>query len=563
MRSSAWAATPRTAETPPSVTLATRLRPHLPWAAAGLVTAIVCALVLARPYDGALNRSAASGTYWTDHLVRAETALVRAEGRGGALDWIVAADQGYPPLIHWVAVPLGDALGRDAGTVERFGLIWLLLLVGATGVIGAAVTEDRAAGALAAATLATFPAVHGTALGYFYDLPMTALLFGAAAALLAGGTTRPVASGIAAGLFFATACTAKWTAVALAPPLVLGVLLTRRDGRRPWAATGIAATVGLAGAALFFRLSSKSLLAMAGTGYGAQQSGGGDVAGTVRRILFESGGPLGEAIRFLPIRLVLGALGPALAVVVLASALVWAARSRAGLPLAACVLAGDVLVIHRFFPALNDRWLISIVPVVAVIAAAGVRALPRGRGAAAIALLALGVGGTWEFHHGDSHARAAAAAGGDRADWNELRSWSAASSTEPQLGWARADYRTNVFLANRESLWDAVARCGGRDVLIHESVSTAGDAPWWRYRDTLHRLATSAPLRYIGTLDGTEMTAPERAGDAPAVARVAAGRPGPPGWPARAVVPAHRGAPAVALWTPAGASTCASYGPPG
>jgi len=531
-----------------------RLQPRLPWAAAALVTAIVCAIVLARPYDGALNRSAASGTYWTDHLVRAETALIRAEGRGGAFDWIVAADQGYPPLIHWIAVPLGDAIGRDAGTVERFGLLWLLILVAATGVIGAAVTEDRTTGALAAAAVATFPAVHGTALGYFYDLPMTAFLFAAAAALLGWGTKRPIASGFAAGLCFALACTGKWTAVPLAPPLVLGVLLTKRDDRRPWVATGVAAVVATVGVGLFFSMSSKSLMAMAGTGYGVEQAGGGSPLETLHRILFLSGGPLGEALVFLPVRLVLGALGPALAVVVGAAVLVWAVRSRAGLALVACVLVGDVLVIHRLFPALNDRWLISVVPVLAVAAAAGVRALPRGRGVAAIALLVVGLAGTWEFHHGDAHARAAAATGGDQADWNELRGWAAASSTEPQLGWARADYATGIFLANREAIWDAIVACNARDVLLHESVSTAGDAPWWRYRDTLNRLATSAPLRHIATIDGTEMTAPPPEGRA--VALVESGKAGPEGWRLRAVVP---GAPAVGLWTPADAVTCGAF----
>ena len=195
------------------------------------------------------------------------------------------------------------------------------------------------------------------------------------------------------------------------------------------------------------------------------------------------------------------------------------------------------------------------------------RALPRGRGAAAAALLALGVCTVWEFHHGTGHARATVALQGDHADWNELRGWGAASSTEPQLGWARADYAQGTFLANRESLWAAIVRCGARDVRLEDSVSGPGDAPWWRYRDTLHRLETAAPLRHIATLDGTEMTAPPPHGDSAAVALLRHERteqdPRPenllPGWALRAVVPAWGGAPAVGLWTPAGASTCAAF----
>ena len=148
-------------------------------------------------------------------------------------DWVTAADQGYPPLIHWVAAPLGSVLGHHVGIVERAGLLWLLLLVAATGVLATAVTEDRTTGALAAATVATFPALHGTALGYFHDLPMTALLFAAAAALFAYGTTRPVVAGTSAGVFFVLACTGKWTALVLAPFLVLPALLNNGFGIAP------------------------------------------------------------------------------------------------------------------------------------------------------------------------------------------------------------------------------------------------------------------------------------------------------------------------------------------
>ena len=530
--------------------------------AATAVVAIVCALVLARPYDGALNRSAASGTQWTDHLVRVETALVRRNGG----DWITAADQGYPPLIHWVAAPLGSVLGHHAGIVERAGLLWLLLLVAATGGLATAITEDRTTGALAAATVATFPALHGTALGYFYDLPMTALLFAAAAALFAYGTTRPVVAGISAGVFFVLACTGKWTALVLAPFLVLPALLNKRDGGRPWLATGIAAAVAAGGVAGVLAISSKSLQAMAGTGYGVQQAGQADPEATLYRILFYSGGPLREALEFLPIRTVLGALGPALAIVVFAAIAVWAVRSRAGAMLVASVLIGDVFIIHRFFPALNDRWLISMVPVLAIAAAAGVRSLPKGREVAALVLLAVGLAGTWDFHHGEAHARAAIAQGGDNADWNQLRGWGAASSTEPQFGWARADYRAGIFLANREAIWDAIVRCGATDVYIEGAVSSSGDAPWWRYRDTLHQLETDAAAHHIASLDGTELTSVPAAGEASAVALLRADRRDLagvdvllPGWRLRAQVPAWGDAPAVGLWTPARAATCSAF----
>ena len=90
---------------------------------AGVITAVI-ALVVARPYDGAMFRSAASGTTWTEHLVRVRAALLRAEG-ADASTWLAAADYEFPPLIHWVAIPSVISSGaRPAPSSDSVSCGW-------------------------------------------------------------------------------------------------------------------------------------------------------------------------------------------------------------------------------------------------------------------------------------------------------------------------------------------------------------------------------------------------------------------------------------------------------
>ncbi len=536
-------------------------------AALGLagVLVFVSAAVLARPYDGALFRSASSGTAWTEHLVRVRAALARAEG-DGLLGWMTAADYEYPPLIHWLAIPLGDVFGRDPGVVERFGLVWLVVLALATAGLARGLTGDRGTAALAGALVALIPAVHGTALGYFYDLPMSAWLWAAAAVVAALAPTRPVVAGVAGGLAFVLACLGKWTALVLAPPLVIGVLLCVADRRRALVATGIAGVTAGIGVAVVLAASSTSLLLQLRTSYGVEADDGGFALGSaIRTVVGAGGGSFSETLTFLSVRLVVGALGPLFAVVLLGAAAAWLLRSRVGLGLVIAVLVGDVVLIAVLFPALNDRWLVSMVPALAIVAAIGLRELPpRARTPATVLAVLVGLATTWEFHHGEAHARAAVRTRVE-ADWNDLRGWGAASSSEPQFGWARGDYLQRTFLENREWLWAQIVACGARDVLLEDpGVVDNEDDPWWQFRDTLHRLDTADGLHHIATLDGRQLTFPERRGDRVTVALLIADRdpeaPSPaalvPGWERRLVVEGWADSPAVAFWTPPESTLC-------
>ena len=91
-------------------------------------------------------------------MVRVKAALMRAEGMDSPFGWMLAADYEYPPLLHWLAIPLGDAVGRSAGTVERFGLLWLVLLSLATAAVAHSLSRDRWTAALAGGIVAMVPA---------------------------------------------------------------------------------------------------------------------------------------------------------------------------------------------------------------------------------------------------------------------------------------------------------------------------------------------------------------------------------------------------------------------
>ncbi len=536
----------------------------------GVLTA-VATLVVLRPYDGALYRSASSGTAWTEHLVRVRAALMRADGVDAPFGWLAEADYEFPPLIHWVAVPLGDVFGRSPDVVEKFGLIWLVVLALATAGLGHALSGDRNAGLLAGALVALIPAVHGTALGYYYDLPMSAWLWAAAAALAWWGPSRPVRGGLAAGAAFVIACLGKWTALVLAPPLVLGVLLVSPARRRSAISAAVAAGVAALGVAAVLAFTSTSLQLQLRNSYGVESGEGGfSLGGALQTVVAAGGAPFGETLSFLGVRLGIGAVGPVFAVLLLVASAVWLRRSRVGLALIACVVVGDILLIAWLFPALNDRWLVSMVPALAIVASIGVHELaPRRRAPAAAVILGMGLLTTWDFHHGDAHARVAVEAKAE-ADWNDLRSWGAASSSEPALGWARGDYLQRTFLENREWLWAQIVACGARDVFLEDpGVVDNEDDPWWQYRDILHRLDTGAELHHIATLDGRQLTDAEARGEAVAVALLLADRaadaPAPaallPGWERRVVVEGWADSPAVGFWTPRDSRLCRAQGP--
>ena len=158
-------------------------------------------------------------------------ALSREIGWTSPWDILVTADRAFPPLMHLVSAGLGELVGHGATNAAATGLLWLLLLAVATGGMAAMLTGERRAGFAAATATFLVPALSGAAIRYYYDLPMTALLWASAAALMLGfHYRRAVVGGLTAGLLLAAAALTKWPALAFGAPLLLAVAVTPLRG---------------------------------------------------------------------------------------------------------------------------------------------------------------------------------------------------------------------------------------------------------------------------------------------------------------------------------------------
>ena len=150
-----------------------------------------------------------------------------------------AADSAYPPLLHVVAAYWGSIFGDGVRAAVHLNLVFLVMLATAVAVgtrhlanvVGPRPASWWAA-SLAACTVLLSPAVFGAARRYYYDLPMTAWIAVAFAALCRTPSSTPA-------LFVASAATTgalltKWTAgFALVPLWLLAGILALREPSAP------------------------------------------------------------------------------------------------------------------------------------------------------------------------------------------------------------------------------------------------------------------------------------------------------------------------------------------
>ncbi len=211
--------------------------------------------------DAPLVQYGYAGAEYLEHVGREKLAAEVA--REGLVSFLVhlpryAAryDAAYPPFLHLAGGLWGLALGReDFGFITLMNLPLLVLLALSTGHLARALAmrvggeeARRGTGALAMVAVLLFPAIFATARRYYYDLPMTVWVAGAAA-LLAGGTRstpRVLMAGAASGLALMT----KWQAALFLGPVwglaMAGAAFRPREGR----GAGLRLLAGLGVAAL-------------------------------------------------------------------------------------------------------------------------------------------------------------------------------------------------------------------------------------------------------------------------------------------------------------------------
>ncbi len=427
------------------------------------------------------------GAEYIEHFERLRVAQILLEGQGPWWQRFAGADGAYPPGLHVATLPLHGLVGRHAEDLWMAAWPWLVLLVLAVGALGWRF-GGRRAGVAAATACAALPVLGAVAGRYYYDLPMIALLFAstAAAAWAVHGESlrRAGALGLLGGLFGAAACVVKWTALPFGGLMGVAALVGGRS-RRVVAAAALAASVGLlVPTAGFLVQSDRSWSEMMFT---LAEEGGSTTerVGAAFDRIAEAQPPgqrasEGVVPASLPGRAAwyAGRFGPRMlswpvAAFLLLGVVGWLREGAPGRWVVAATVLGHTAVVLLLVPPLDDRFLLSLPPALALAAGLGWGALKPKPAAALGALgVALGLVVAADFHGGAA-----------------AKPWSLESSWE-QRGWARAESVKPSRHRLRTALWAAVGPLQPDVVAVlgEGLVDPTGDEEWWRYRALLAEL---------------------------------------------------------------------------
>jgi len=482
--------------------------------AAGILVVLISRISrsLVQPYG-------VDGAEYIEHLSRLEVLgafreLLRSRD---VLAFLREADNAFPPLLHILTLPFGAVLGHRAEDALFVGPLWLVVLAVSTALFaGHLAGSSRAAAAAGSATLLV-PALHGFSTRYYYDLPMTALLWLGLAVLVLGRGRREGLAGVLGGLILFSAALIKWQALPVVATMLIALALVPNAGRgsaegqspplsRRLFLPGLAGVVCLLACLVYLGIigSHNSLVAMLRD---VAAPAAADVSGGV-----EPGLSLGlivpDALRlmFYPLRLVSSVFSPLLALFVVPLLVIWLRAGGADRALLALLALGQVVFLLFIAPPLDDRFLVPLVPVVVLGAVLGWEQLTaRRRQAVAAAVLIGGMAVALDFHTGftlpgSSTARVLIVAK-DRPGVS-FRGLGASDSVE-QRGWARLDNQEDSRFRAREQLWSSLVRCDVQTVRVAPEdpmIGDSGDLFWFHYRSTYAALEEEPPTLSI-TMD--------------------------------------------------------------
>jgi len=494
-------------------------------------TLSVALIVLGRVLRDGVQMHGCDGAPYIEHVARLETLRLWREGSLlSPWDLLVSMDGAFPPLMHLFTLPLGAVAGYEAEVALFSGIAWLLVLAASVASVTYSLSGARLGASAAFVGTMLLPAAHGFATRYYYDLPMTALIWASAAYLLRWRDRRSLRAICGAGLLLGAAALVKWSALPFGLPVLAAAALCRRADAppQPFRARVLAAGRLFAGVALLVALISLVFLWSSGSdnsyntmsaetfessGAAVQLPAALDAAlpGPAALVVRQALGGLhleaGSGLRFYALRAVTSVYSPLLAALVAFLCLLWLALDRRGAALPVFVVLG-----HGFFLLLvlglrDDRFLLvgALVPV--VLASLGWLRCPAAvRTVLALVVVAVALGVALDFHFGRPAAWNEAtewrAAEGDRQPGVTRRGLGLASSVQ-RLGWVRADEQEISRSAYREALWQVVGRCrfgrvgelDGRPIL-----GGCGNRFWWEYRGDLEAVNGDGPgrLQFVG-----------------------------------------------------------------
>jgi hypothetical protein len=187
---------------------------------------VISLLVVVRIFGG-LQPYGVEGAHYIEHAER--MTVFGAWDRVSQIEGASVADEldgAFPPLLHLITIGLGVFTGHSAERIALTGLLWLWALAAALGCTAWQFTRSRFAAGAAACGALMLPAAHGFATRYYYDLPMTAVLWAMVPVALATWDRRPVAGGLAVGAIWLAADLIKWSSLPFGAFLLLAVAVT-------------------------------------------------------------------------------------------------------------------------------------------------------------------------------------------------------------------------------------------------------------------------------------------------------------------------------------------------
>jgi hypothetical protein len=501
------------------------------WLLSLATTGAIALVVLVRMARDGVQMHGCDGAPYIEHVARL---LTLSAWREGSLlspwDLLVSMDGEFPPLMHLLALPLGSVAGHEAETALWMGLGWLLLLAASVAVFTYHLSGEKLAAAAAFVGTMLLPAAHGFTTRYYYDLPMTALIWASAAYVLRWGDRKPLRAGIGAGLLLSAAALVKWSALPFGLPVLVGAALCRPADAAPMSlrerllpalkvvAVAVLLLAAISGLFLWSSGADNSYNAMSAQTFQSTHDAErlpavlgavlpGPLGFVVEQALDGVQRVDGRGVVFYSMRLVTSIYSPVLAALLALLLVFWLVRDRRGAALLAFVLLGHGFFLLLVLALRDDRFLLvgAVTPV--VLASLGWLRCPGPlRTALAALVVVAGLGVAADFHFGRP------AAWNQEVQWQDaaadqqppvvLRGLGLASSVQ-QLGWVRADEQQISRHPYREALWQAVGRCrfgriaelDGRPIL-----GGCGNRFWWEYRGDLEDSNGEGPgrLPFVG-----------------------------------------------------------------
>ena len=496
-------------------------------AVAGALLLLLGLRLSAQPLDayglnGAEYQQHADRLRWSQTLEE----VLTAEPPPTLGDAIGELDREFPPGLYAFAEGAAPVVGRSAEAMTWTAPAWLLLLALAVASVGWSLTGLRSVAAAAATGTLLVPGLHGSAVRFYFDLPMTALVWTAVAAFLTLRDERPVLAGVVTAGLGLLATAFKWPAIPALAPLLIGAALcgwtVRPELRkRRIGALGLAAGLWIAGVAAWAGASDapgslESMVAEASVADVSLESGSSGVGltavvgGTLERLV-RPGRDRQIVMRtqWYLATLATSVLSPLLALAGLALLVVWLREDRRTAPLLGAAVIGHGAFLLLLVKPIDDRFLLPTVPALVVACALGWSALPtdRLRRGAAIGIVGVGLLVAADFHHAPATPLTASlevwpgtwAARQDVAvpvQSFEIRGVGAASSFE-RRGWGRRDESASHRDGLRARVRQWMETCRPQNVAALEGASVVGptgDHTWLEYElERLRRTEAQSP----------------------------------------------------------------------